>query len=448
MKNRVALHNLGCKVNAYELDKIAGSLIARGYEIVPFSGDADIYIVNTCTVTNIADRKSRQMLHRAKKKNPQALVVAIGCYVDTDPDGTGKDPCIDIALGNRDKAALAEVLETYAYADESAEQSACAHGRTGPDGYRSRTRAYLKIQDGCNLFCSYCVIPYARGRSVSRSADDVLCEAEEMAVQGVKEIVLTGIHLSSYGADLDPEREDALTGLILRINALDGIGRIRLGSLEPRMITPQTVRAMRQADKLCPHFHLSLQSGCDAVLERMRRRYTTAEYAQSVALLREAFDDPALTTDLIVGFPGETEAEFEESRAFVERTGFYETHVFPFSARKGTTAAKMDGQLTQREKALRADVLIKMSARNAKAYRERFVKQRISVLWEETETIAGKTYLTGHTERYVKAALPAGQAKTAGMTGIAVPDIRPGMVTEVTACGFLTDEILLAEAGF
>lgn len=437
MKNRVALHNLGCKVNAYELDKIAGSLVARGYEIVPFSGDADIYIVNTCTVTNIADRKSRQMLHRAKKNNPDALVVALGCYVDTDPDNIKKDPCIDIALGNRDKAALAAVLEIYRDTDTEPEKASCAYEQAEGAGYRSRTRGYLKIQDGCNLFCSYCIIPYARGRSISRPADDILREAEALAAQGVREIVLTGIHIPSYEPDFP--------GLLSAINAIGGVERIRLGSLEPRMITKDMVRAMKEADKLCPHFHLSLQSGCDTVLKRMRRRYTTAEYTESVALLREAFDNPALTTDIIVGFPGETEAEFEESRAFVERTGFYETHVFPFSARHGTAAADMDGRLTQKQKALRAGVMTAMSARKARAYREEFTGRPVSVLWEETETIGGKAYLTGHTERYVKAALPAGPDKTGGTPEKTVPVARPGIITDVVASGFLTDDVLLTD---
>lgn len=438
MKNRVALHNLGCKVNAYELDKIAGSLVARGYEIVPFSGDADIYIVNTCTVTNIADRKSRQMLHRAKKNNPQALVVALGCYVDTDPDGTGTDPCIDIALGNRDKASLAGILEAYRNADEEPERHACAYEHAEENGYRSRTRAFLKIQDGCNLFCSYCIIPYARGRSVSRPAEDILREAGALAAQGAKEIVLTGIHIPSYGPDFP--------GLLSAINAIDGVERIRLGSLEPRMITKDMVRVMQEADKLCPHFHLSLQSGCDTVLKRMRRRYTTAEFTESVALLREAFDTPALTTDIIVGFPGETEAEFEESRAFVERTGFYETHVFPFSARHGTAAAGMDGQLTQKEKALRAGVMSGMSARKAKAYREGFTGRPVSVLWEETETIGGRICLTGHTERYVKVALYADRDTSPVAQTQAASRAQPGSITTVTAGGFLTDDILLADA--
>ena len=463
MGKRIALHNLGCKVNAYELDEIAGSLLARGHEIVPFTEDADIYIVNTCTVTNIADRKSRQMLHRAKKKNPEALVVALGCYVDTDAEGVKKDLCIDIALGNKDKAGLAAVLEEYESAREDdlqKESAAICAGDCIPDtepasaSYRSRTRAYLKIQDGCNLFCSYCIIPFARGRSVSRLPEDVLCEARAVAAQGVKEVVLTGIHISSYGLDFaegssrdtgtaengtqqgvaEPCANTALTDLIRAINDIPGIGRIRLGSLEPRMVTAETVAALKSADKLCPHFHLSLQSGCDAVLQRMRRRYTTEEFENSVALLREAFENPAITTDIIVGFPGETDAEFAKSREFVERISFYETHVFPYSARKGTTAAKMEGQLTQKEKAARADVLLKLTAERSKAYREHFLEIPQRVLWEEEEAINGKTYLTGHTERYVKVAVAADGADRG---------IRAGEITTVTPHGFLTDEILL-----
>ena len=442
MGKRIALHNLGCKVNAYELDGIAGSLLARGYEIVPFTDRADIYIVNTCTVTNIADRKSRQMLHRAKKNNPDALVVALGCYVDTDAEGVKKDPCIDIALGNRDKAGLAAVLEALEMpqagdtAAVNAEEIRPEEGGNMPAvadesyaSYRSRTRAYLKIQDGCNLFCSYCVIPFARGRSVSRLPEDVLHEARAFAAQGVKEAVLTGIHISSYGPDL--------TDLIRRINEIPGIERIRLGSLEPRMITKETVEALKRTDKLCPHFHLSLQSGCDAVLQRMRRRYTTEEYADSVARLREAFENPAITTDIIAGFPGETEAEFEESRAFIERIAFYETHVFPYSARKGTIAAKMEGQLTQREKAARTDVLLKLSAERARAYRERFLGTPQRVLWEEEETIDGKRFLTGHTERYVKVALAVSGAEQQ-----ALPEA--GIISTVVPHAFLTDGLLLA----
>lgn len=446
MGKRVALHNLGCKVNAYELDRIAGTLVAQGYEIVPFSEPADIYIVNTCTVTNIADRKSRQMLHRAKKNNPEAVVVALGCYVDTDGDQVKKDPCIDIALGNRDKAGLVSVLEAHAERNAQHVPSGDAWQEAGEEyAYRSRTRAYLKIQDGCNLFCSYCIIPYARGRSVSRPVQDVLREAQALAAEGVKEVVLTGIHLTSYephpagehngnAAGIVAAGIHPLAGLVQRINDIEGIERIRLGSLEPRMMTAETVGALQRADKLCPHFHLSLQSGSDTVLQRMRRHYTTAEFAKSVALLREAFDNPAITTDLIAGFPGETEAEFEEGRRFVEQIAFYETHVFPFSARKGTPAAGMEGQLTQKEKAARADVLIRMSRENARLYRADFLGRPLSVLWEEKEEIGGKTFLTGHSDRYVKVALAAESGIVyAGDTGI------------VTPASFLTDEVLFAE---
>ncbi|MBR0092570.1 MAG: tRNA (N(6)-L-threonylcarbamoyladenosine(37)-C(2))-methylthiotransferase MtaB, partial [Lachnospiraceae bacterium] len=398
MNRSVALHNLGCKVNAYELGKITETLREKGYTIVPFSESADIYVINTCTVTNIADRKSRQMLHRAKTKNPKALVVALGCFVDTDPEGVKKDDCIDVALGNKEKGRLAEVLATY---EDSffAESDATPRCEASPAPH-ARTRAFVKIQDGCNLFCSYCIIPFARGRSISRTPEEVTEEVRALAAQGIKEIVLTGIHLSSYdGAAKDG---NALQGLIGALNRIDGLERIRLGSLEPRLVTEKTVEAFVSADKLCPHFHLSLQSGSDAVLQRMRRRYTTKEYAAVVAMLRKAYAQPAITTDLITGFPGETGREFEESRAFVEEMQFYETHVFPFSARKGTTAYDMEGQLTQAEKKARADVLIRMGMESAHRYREQFLGKPLRVLWEEAGTVAGKRLLTGYTERYVR----------------------------------------------
>ena len=346
MGKRVALHNLGCKVNAYELDEIAGILIARGYEPVPFSDDADIYIVNTCTVTNIADRKSRQMLHRAKKKNPHALVVALGCYVDTDPAGVEKDACIDIALGNRDKAGLAEVLATYEQQTEEETGAASAVGScetvagdTAKTRYRTHTRAFLKVQDGCNLFCSYCIIPYARGPVRSEPLPDAVRQARELAADGVREIVLTGIEISSWGRDLpgSPTLIDLTEALCA---AVPGV-RIRLGSLEPRTVTADFCRRARALPNLCPQFHLSLQSGCDDTLKRMRRRYDTTRYRESVQLLRAAFDNPAITTDLITGFPGETETEFARTLDFLRECGFARMHIFPYSPRPGTPAADM-----------------------------------------------------------------------------------------------------------
>ncbi|MBQ6735545.1 MAG: tRNA (N(6)-L-threonylcarbamoyladenosine(37)-C(2))-methylthiotransferase MtaB [Lachnospiraceae bacterium] len=422
LRKTAALHNLGCKVNAYELERIAEDLIRHGYEIVPFEETADLYVVNTCTVTNIADRKSRQMLHRAKKQNPRALVVALGCYVDTDPAGVEKDACIDIALGNKDKAVLAEVLESHAQNLSGVTEQ--AEARCAPaDAARTRTRAFVKIQDGCNLFCSYCIIPYARGRSTSRPAEEIIKEVRSLAAEGVKEIVLTGIHISSYGTEDTAGEAMQLPELLPAINAVDGIERIRLGSLEPRSVTKEAVDRFTRAEKLCPHFHLSLQSGSDAVLRRMRRRYTTKDFAESVALLRQAYDRPALTTDLIAGFPGETEAEFAEGKAFVDAMDFYETHVFPFSLRRGTAAERMEGQLTQAQKKARAEELIALGKEKARRYREGFLGENLSVLWEEEETVDGKRMLAGYTERYVRAAVPSGAegSRPGGISGV-MPD--------------------------
>ena len=460
---KVALHNLGCKVNSYELDKIAGELIASGFELVPFKEGADVYIVNTCTVTNIADRKSRQMLHRAKKLNPHALVVALGCYVDTSPDCGKKDDCIDIALSNKEKEKLPEMLDEWA--------KKTANEINVQNTYRSHTRAYVKIQDGCNVFCTYCIIPFARGRSVSRPVDEVLSEVKALAAAGVKEIVLTGIHISSYGLDfaiaknqvdqreepkVTEEREGngdkceevvgiALHDLVKRVNAIEGIERIRLGSLEPRTLTDEVLNTYLSCEKLCPHFHLSLQSGSESVLERMHRRYSAAEYAQAVAKLRQAYDNPAITTDVITGFPGETEEEFEESRRFIEQMDFYETHVFPYSVRKGTKAEKMPGQHTARTKTERAEILIKMSAEHAKRYRAQFIGKQVRVLWEDKEDAEGKPYLIGHTERYVRVAVPIEKTEQPKVNGTSASNAIPvsGQITEVIPTGFLNDETLL-----
>lgn len=422
LRKTAALHNLGCKVNAYELERIAEDLIRHGYKIVPFEETADLYVVNTCTVTNIADRKSRQMLHRAKKQNPDALVVALGCYVDTDPAGVKKDSCIDIALGNKDKAGLAEVLESHANhlrTGAGGEEAFCAP----EDSARTRTRAFVKIQDGCNLFCSYCIIPYARGRSTSRPAEEIIREIRSLAAEGVKEVVLTGIHISSYGTENAAGEAMRLPELLPAINAVDGIERIRLGSLEPRSITKEAVEMFLKADKLCPHFHLSLQSGSDAVLGRMRRRYSTKDFAESVALLRQAYDRPALTTDLIAGFPGESEAEFAEGKAFVDAMDFYETHVFPFSLRRGTAAERMEGQLTQAEKKARTEELIALGKEKARRFREGFLNEPVRVLWEEEETVDGKRMLAGYTERYVRTAVPCGAEEgNPGLISGVIPD--------------------------
>ena len=346
---KAALHNLGCKVNAYETEAMQEMLEQNGYEIVPFAEGADVYVINTCTVTNMADRKSRQMLHRARKMNPNAVVVAAGCYVQA--QGVKADDCIDIIIGNNKKKDLIAILdEHFAKIEEKEPQVELidiAHTHEYEEMRVSRqaehTRANVKVQDGCNQFCSYCIIPYARGRVRSRKMEDVLAEVHTLASNGYQEIVLTGIHLSSYGIDTG----ENLLELIRAVHQVEGILRIRLGSLEPRIITREFAEGIAALPKMCPHFHLSLQSGCNTTLKRMNRRYTAEEYYEKCELLREVFDHPALTTDVIVGFPGETEEEFRESKAFLEKVNFYETHIFKYSRRQGTKAAEMKDQVPE-----------------------------------------------------------------------------------------------------
>lgn len=420
---KAALHNLGCKVNAYETEAMQEMLEKAGYEIVPFKEGADIYIINTCTVTNIADRKSRQMLHRARKMNPDAIVVAAGCYVQAQ-EGKEIDPCIDIVLGNNHKKDLIKILEEYSAAEstgdektEDGQETRCAVAEiedinktheyenlhlTRPGDH---TRAYIKVQDGCNQFCTYCIIPYARGRVRSRRPEDVVGEVKNLAANGYQEIVLTGIHLSSYGIDFDGERH--LLDLIRSVHEVDGITRIRLGSLEPGIITEEFARELSQMPKICPHFHLSLQSGCDATLKRMNRRYSSAEYYEKCCILRKYFEHPALTTDVIVGFPGETEEEFRESLAFVDKVDFYETHIFKYSRREGTKAARMDGQIDEQVKAARSAEMIALGERKRKAYEQSFIGKTVEVLVEEDAQPDGKDVQVGHTKEYIKIALQA-----------------------------------------
>lgn len=437
-KKRIAVHNLGCKVNGYEMDVMVQELLADGYSLVPFEEEADIYIINTCTVTNIADRKSRQMLHRAKKCNPDAVVVAVGCYVETDEKRIEEDPAIDLAIGNNRKNRIREILGTYLDLKEKGTEQVpdkTLGGMTQTDlthspEYESmtllepgHTRAYIKIQDGCNQFCSYCIIPYARGRIRSRDPEDVIAEIRGLAERGVREVVLTGIHVSSYGKDRGEEPESALLELMTRIQMLRGIERIRLSSMEPRIMTEGFVRGIAGLSKVCPHFHLSLQSGCDTTLKRMNRKYTTAEYLESVERLRGAFTDPAITTDVIAGFPGETQEEFEQTLEFLKKVGFYEIHVFRYSVRKGTVAAGMAGQVPEPVKAERSDRLLELTAQQAKAYRERFVGEREELLLEEEAVIDGVRYMTGHTMRYVQGYIrtdePAGTLVSGRVTGLA-----------------------------
>lgn len=403
---RAALHNLGCKVNAYETEAMQELLEKDGYEIVPFREIADVYIINTCTVTNMADRKSRQMIHRARKMNPEALVVAAGCYVQA--KGKDVDECIDIVIGNNKKKELPAILAAHQAARHEGMQRELVDigGITEYEDLKlsktsDHTRAYIKVQDGCNQFCSYCIIPYARGRVRSREREDVVSEVKQLAANGYKEVVLTGIHLSSYGID----RGDNLLALIIAIHEIEGLERIRLGSLEPRIITEEFAETISGLSKICPHFHLSLQSGCNGTLRRMNRRYTAEEYYEKCELLRKYFHHPALTTDIIVGFPGETEQEFAKSKEFADKVGFYETHIFKYSKREGTKAAVMDNQVPEQVKTLRSNELIELSKKKQMAYEEKIVGTTVEVLMEEAVEHKGDIYQVGHTKEYVKVGL-------------------------------------------
>lgn len=405
MKKKVALHNLGCKVNAYELEAMQEMLEKAGYEIVPFAPGADVYIINTCTVTNIADRKSRQMLHKARKMNPEAIVIAAGCYVQAQKNMENIDDAIDIVLGNNRKQDLLFVLENYKKGsgqekdlislDKPVEYEELQLSSTG-----EHTRAYLKVQDGCNQFCSYCIIPYVRGRVRSRRKEEVLEEVLRLTKNGYQEFVLTGIHLSSYGVDC----EDNLLELIKAVHEIEGVKRIRLGSLEPRIITEEFAQALGNMPKICPHLHLSLQSGCDATLMRMNRKYSAEEYLEGCRLLRKYFKNPALTTDVIVGFPQESEEEFEQSYKMIESVEFYETHIFKYSRRQGTRAAEMEGQVDEAVKTERSHKLIQLGKEKKQKYMESFLGQQVEILFEETAKIQGEEYWIGYTKEYLKVA--------------------------------------------
>ena len=422
----IAFHNLGCKVNAYEMSAMILAFEQAGYTIVPFEGPADIYVVNTCSVTNIADRKSRQMLHRAAKQNPDAIIVAVGCYVQAAYEDLKKDPLVHVIVGNNRKADIVSIVEKYMSELPEKQESEkptlvdvldiaheTCYENMEVDASSSRSRAYIKIQDGCNMFCTYCIIPLTRGRIRSRAVSDILSEAERLAAQGVVEIVLTGIHVSSYGRDWKQSGETGAAGvspllsLLKRLQAVPGIERIRLSSLEPRIVTPEFAAELKKLTKVCPHFHLSLQSGCDATLKRMNRRYTAEEYANCCKLLRTVYDRPAITTDVIVGFPGETEEGFAQTVRYLEEINLYEMHVFKFSPRKNTPAAKMPGQLTEAVKADRSDVLMEMSERHSRAYREAFAGETLEVLIEESIPIDGREYYVGFTKNYIRVAVPA-----------------------------------------
>ena len=411
MGNKVALHNLGCKVNAYEIEAMQQLLEEAGYEIVPFEPGADIYVINTCTVTNIADRKSRQMLHKAKKMNPEAIVVATGCYVQTGGDKLEKDEAIDLVLGNNRKGNIVDALAEYAENKPGHGSHVIKINQTKEyedlsiDHTAEHVRAYIKVQDGCNQFCTYCIIPYARGRVRSRNIESVLKEVRALSQKGYKEIVLTGIHLSSYGVDFPEEKKETLLSLIRAVHEIEGIKRIRLGSLEPGIVTREFAEGIAALPKVCPHFHLSLQSGCDETLERMNRRYRSGEYRERCELLREVYGNPALTTDVIVGFPKESEEEFQKSYDFVDSIRFYETHIFKYSRRQGTKAAAMDGQLTEAEKALRSEKMIAMHHRHASDYEKSMLGKILEVLIEEEYKKDGQTWYLGHSREYIRTAV-------------------------------------------
>lgn len=415
---KAALHNLGCKVNAYETEAMQQLLEEAGYEIVPFQEKADVYVINTCSVTNIADRKSRQMLHRAKKMNPDAVVVAAGCYVQAAGEELKKDAAIDVIIGNNRKKDLVPLLDEYFAGKHVEEDSLIDIGKTREyealhiNKIADHTRAFIKIQDGCNQFCSYCIIPYTRGRVRSRKPEEIMEEIKGLVDKGYREVVLTGIHLSSYGLDLDGV---TLLDLMVKIDKIQGLERLRLGSLEPRIVTEEFTRTLAGLRTICPHFHLSLQSGCDATLKRMNRRYTTEEYEKGCQILRKYFDRPAITTDVIVGFPQETEEEFARTVEFLKRIHFYEMHVFKYSRRAGTRAADMPGQLTENQKGQRSDVLLKLDQEMSLEYRRSFLGEEKEVLMEEKIVIDGTEYLVGHTREYVKAAIPWEEGKKGAM---------------------------------
>ena len=392
-------------------DDMQQMLEEAGYEIVPFSEKADVYVINTCSVTNMADRKSRQMLHRAKKLNPDAAVVAAGCYVQTKEDEAKCDEAIDILIGNNQKKELVERLDAFfagrgekveAVVDINHEKQ--AFEELTLDHAAEHTRAFIKVQDGCNQFCSYCIIPYARGRVRSRNVQNVLEEVKRLAASGYQEVVLTGIHLSSYGIDCG----ESLLHLIQMVHQVEGIRRIRLGSLEPRIVTETFAEELAKMEKICPHFHLSLQSGCDATLARMNRKYTTEEYENACNILRKNFTHPAITTDVIVGFPGETEEEFAQTKEYLKRIHFYEMHIFKYSRRQGTRAAVMEHQVPEEIKTKRSAQLLALAESMSREFRAYYVGKEEEVLFEEPMEVDGETWYTGYTKEYVKIA-----AKTA-----------------------------------
>lgn len=433
---KAALHSLGCKVNSYETEAMTQLLKKAGYEIVSFQDQADVYIINTCSVTNMADRKSRQMLHKAKKQNPNAVVVATGCYVQTATEKVAQDLSIDLVVGNNRKKDIVEILNEYYAEKEAGEQVKEEYviDINHTDEYEDleistvteHTRAHLKIQDGCNNFCSYCIIPYARGRIRSRTMESIKAELERLSTSGFKEIVLTGINLSCYD-----DNGKKLIDVIEMADNVNGIERIRLGSLDPEVVTEDFVERLGKVKKICPHFHFSLQSGCDKTLKAMNRHYTSDEYYEKCQLIRKYIDNPAFTTDVIVGFPGETEEDYISSREFVKKVKFAELHVFKYSKRDGTVAAKMPNQIDEKIKTLRSEDLIKTGEELTKEFRQAKIGQDTTVLFEEKILLDNKEYWVGHTVDYIKIAVPE-------------KENLEGQIRKVNVKDFLTNEIMLA----
>ncbi len=436
-KMRAAFLNLGCKVNAYETEAMIELCKNAGFAIVDFQEIADVYVVNTCTVTNIADRKSRQMLHKAKHRNPDACVVAVGCYAQESKEVLENDDTVDIIIGNNHKNDLIDRLRLYFEENESTiveditDQTEYEELHIG--AVSEKTRAYIKIQDGCSQFCSYCIIPYTRGRIRSREEEEVVKEVKGLVGLGYKEIVLTGIHLSSYGLNKAGDNLDGrpLVHLTQRLNKIEGLERIRFGSLEPRIINKDFTRQLAECKKVCPHFHLSMQSGCDETLLRMNRKYTSGQYEEACMILREFFDNPAITTDVIVGFPGETEDEFAATCAFVKKIGFAQMHVFKFSKRKGTKAEGLPDQISDQIKQERSERLIEIEKELKHHYQKSFLGTKTTILAEETCMIEGKRYVAGYNERYVRFLCEtAKEASNTMLRGRTVDFLMDGLLLE------------------
>lgn len=446
---KIAFLTLGCKVNSYETEKMKIQFETEGYEIVSFSEKADVYVVNTCTVTNIADRKSRKMLHRARRMNPDAVVVAAGCYVDSAREKGEEDESVDLFIGNEDKEKMIAMVEENLEKRGILNREKCPDHSMGEMSEKAEnelhTRAYIKIQNGCNQYCSYCIIPYVRGKLESRTEEDILSETKKLAAAGFHEIVLTGIHLSSFGVDRGFEKIDAnsfvklqgkyLLELLQKMAQVSGIERLRLGSLEPRIITEEFVKKLSQIPEVCPHFHLSLQSGCDATLKRMNRHYSSEEYLRGVEILRKYFKEPAITTDIIVGFPGETEEEFQTTCDFAEKVSFAQIHVFKYSRRHGTVADRMEDQVDEQIKNIRSDKLLVVEHNLEKQYQNKFINRLQKILIEEPVVVENRKYLVGYNERYVRIAVPYEEGKC--------DESLCNSMIEVHVEGFLNEDILL-----